>query len=775
MSKVKRWSCTGCRSANSRDVGSCGVCGQPRFRVNDSPRGPGSAAARQGRATRTGTAKRQRAPACPRVPLCLLDALRAGAAATVELRGKSYAVVASGKLQARRKDRVKAEELLEAARGEVAKTAGGAIPEEERRRMVLLTPQRPDGEEVRFEVVDAWRLIPSHSSTDFGPHPKYPEGVQERVYHLDKAEQRKVVMGAQKLRPEVLLARTPSPLDGPPIVTEPDKNGNHLVLGGNGRTLMLQRAYTGPNAAAQEYRRELIRRAYEFGQNGEAIRAAMERPVLVRVLAGVHADAPREVLIAAVRRTNEGMAQAIDAATLGVAQARVLSVESVRQLGEALGDGETSLRELMADKPDLFREMLQRDRILTPQNASQWMLEGGGLTDEAKDRLEAMFLGLALGTPDRIKATAPALRKKLERAVPNLVAVRGAVPDFDVIPEVQHAVDLLNDAARRKLTLSDLLSQRELVETRPGRAAPSARVELLARLFDEKGQRAVGEAFRAWAKVAIHDPRQQLLFGEPPTPETAFAALTGAYVQNPGRPGAGAQVGPCPRCAGTGRVVLWAGKIDWCPTCGGTGRLASPPPPPEGAERQARLFSNPSLPPFVAHGSPAARPYPQWRKGDRVFGSFGAGTVVHAGKTIAKVRWDGRAKAEPEGVDSRTLEPLAEGGKAPVVREAIHVNPAKKKKRRSTVAMESQAGNTRALAADLRKRFGAVVPARVDVELVAISRRVQLRRRQGELEVLEGGRVDVRLSAALAADLRDVNQRRGKRTGRAGAPPAARA
>jgi hypothetical protein len=43
----------------------------------------------------------------------------------------------------------------------------------------------------------------------------------------------------------------------------------------------------------------------------------------------------------------------------------------------------------------------------------------------------------------------------------------------------------------------------------------------------------VGEAFARWAKVAVHDPNQAMLFGAPPTPAEAFEALMTGRLPNP--------------------------------------------------------------------------------------------------------------------------------------------------------------------------------------------------------------------------------------------------
>jgi len=331
--------------------------------------------------------------------------------------------------------------------------------------------------------------------------------------------------------------------------------------------MMVQRAYAGDAGAADAYRRALVRRAPEFGLSPEDVRK-MKAPVLVRVLEGLQPDAPHAVLVAAVRRTNEGLTQALDATTLGVAQGRALSTTSAGEIGKVLADQDTTLREAMASQPEVFRRALERDAILTPQNRSQWVGPEGALTPEAKDRLEAMFLGLVLGTGDRLKATAPAILRK-ERAVPHLLAVRGAASSFDLSPTMQEAVDVLNDAQQRGLSVAELQAQASLFA---GDERGSPEALRLAALLESSGQRAVGEAFARWAKVAVHDPHQVMLFGAPPTPAEAFEALLTGRLPNPSH-----RARRCPRCSGTGKISPWAQKISDCPTCSGTGRLGGPP------------------------------------------------------------------------------------------------------------------------------------------------------------------------------------------------------
>lgn len=530
--------------------------------------------------------------ACPRVPVCILDALREGATLRVDKAGQGFGVFVDGQPKpiAKRKRESAAIDLVDAARAEVQAAQGSCPPAfttsaDERRRQVIVTPQRPEGEAVVYRIEpDAARVAASHNASSFQPRADYPPGIQERAYHLDKAEQFKVIDGAATLRPDLLLARTPSALDGPTLVTD---GADPIALGGNGRLMMVQRAYALKLPTAESYRAELERRAPEFGLDSASV-ASAPAPVLVRVVEGLTRQSARPELLAAVRRFNEGLTQAMDPKTAAVAQARVLGDATVRELGELLAGSDDSLRELMRARPEAFLAALERDGVVNERNRSKWVDGAGALTDEAKDTIEAMFLGLVLGTADRLRATAPALLRKIERAVPHLVAVRGSVPAFDLVPVVQRAVDLLNDARGRGLSLAELQAQGSLFGGSVDEDAPGLAV---AGLLDREGQRGVGAAFQRWAAASIHDPRQGMLFGAPPTPEDAFRELVGLRVPNPcacRMPNPHPRLVTCPQCAGAGRVTPWAGKIDVCPLCRGARRIAAP----EGEDRrQARLFN----------------------------------------------------------------------------------------------------------------------------------------------------------------------------------------
>ncbi len=257
----------------------------------------------------------------------------------------------------------------------------------------------------------------------------------------------------------------------------------------------------------------------------------MKAPVLVRVMDALAHDAPKEDLAAAVRRFNEGMTQALSPKARAVAEARSMTPGTVEAIGRLLaGEGDATLREVMRDRPEGLIEALRRDGIINAQNQSSW-LAGGRLTEEAKDRVEGMFLGRVLGSGDRMAATSPAVLSKIERIAPELVRVEGVNPEMNEVPTVQAAIDVMNDAKRRGLTVEDLNAQTGLF----GGDRVPADVAALAGLIETAKPKELQARFKAWAELAAHDPRQATMFAPNATREEARAALLEGKVSVPER------------------------------------------------------------------------------------------------------------------------------------------------------------------------------------------------------------------------------------------------
>jgi hypothetical protein len=375
----------------------------------------------------------------------------------------------------------------------------------------LVTPLRPQGEPAHYDVVEADLLIPSHRPQSFAPNPDYPMGVQERLYQSAEAEQKKVMKIGDRLDPSLVLADTPTAVDGPPIVTS---GGRRIVLGGNGRTMGIQRGFSDP-AVRENYRAALLERAPAFGIDPARVQK-MKAPVLVRVAEDVPSTASPNEMVEAVRRYNEGLTQALSPRAKAVAQAKTLRPTTIEGIGDILASGEErSLRELMRERPRDFIAVLQRDGVINDTNRAA-MVTGENLTAEAKDAIEGMFLGRVVGTGERLEATAASTLNKLERITPSLLRVEAVNPELSEIETVRAAIDVMNRAARSGMTVEQLLGQGTLRGVVTAER-PVPAVLGLVRLLEVENQTQLGARFRRWAQEAAVDPRQGLMFAKPPT------------------------------------------------------------------------------------------------------------------------------------------------------------------------------------------------------------------------------------------------------------------
>lgn len=408
----------------------------------------------------------------------------------------------------------------------------------------VITPSRPQGERARYIVVPIEDLVPSHNPVSFAPSQEYPAGVQTRDYLRPgpngevNPERLKVetYQGQRRFNPDSVMGTDPYPVSGPPMVTAGPAGEKRLVLGGNGRTMMTVRAMQDP-AVREQYQRELQARASRFGVDPVAVGPG---DVIVREMTDIPTDSTPEELAAAVHRFNEVPTTSLGPKAKAVADAKMLSPVAVKDIGDMLaGSSDKSLRDLMREKPaDLIRVLenpYHGDPVINAVNRAEWVT-GGNLTDTAKDRIEGMFLGRLLGSGDRAVATGPGITRKLERIAPSVLRVAGSNPQFDETQVIRAAVDLLNEAESRDVSLDRLTKQTGLFEKG---VAPSDPAAIMADLIDKSTPTSLQKAFGKWANEASADLRQANMFKAPATAKSVRSMLSEAL--------AGAEPLPAPR------------------------------------------------------------------------------------------------------------------------------------------------------------------------------------------------------------------------------------
>lgn len=284
----------------------------------------------------------------------------------------------------------------------------------------------------RFALVDAGDIQSSHDPLrNFQLNPAYPgnevtaEGrnrmlAQERPYHLDQDLQGKVRGIADAVRPEFLVTDNPDPINGPPIVTP-----NMMVPGGNRRAMALRLMYEQNPEQAAVYKNYLAQNAERFGLDPAQV-AAMDRPVLTRMLMNAETDADVNAFTRKVRLYNQSFTAGLEANSEYVSKARLLSNDSLRILADGL-TGDTTLREYLgnAKSYELFKSLVG-DGVIEEAKVSTYFNEKTGtLTQQGKSLIEGVLRGKVIDDIDLLAAAPPAALQRIDRAVPFLAKVKG--------------------------------------------------------------------------------------------------------------------------------------------------------------------------------------------------------------------------------------------------------------------------------------------------------------------------------------------------------------
>jgi len=382
-----------------------------------------------------------------------------------------------------------------------------------------------------FKIMEADEAIPSHAGDTFARHPKYPEGLQERAYHRDKAEQDKVRRNAKRMKPAFLVNTNPDALNGPPIMTS-----EGIVLGGNSRTMSMQRVYAELPEKAAELREYLKENLVQVGLQPQDMEG-MKNPILVRVVDTTGHDT--KVL---VRQMNESFIQGMDPRTLQVAMGRRLDEDTISVLADSMKQGET-LRAFLDNKRSRpFLDALSKAGIVDSRNVAQYVKKATGLlNDDGKRLVERILVGRVVGDPDLLSNTGDRVVGSVAGAIPYMLQAESVGSGYSLrkeLTQAMHAFNRMHDlnfapdpkdikAGGKKLDgalqeargqLRDLFEGEHPViqDERSG-----AMFDLLVRLGG-KPQKFAG-VFREFANQTKHHPEgQEGLLGARPSPEQVF-------------------------------------------------------------------------------------------------------------------------------------------------------------------------------------------------------------------------------------------------------------
>ena len=266
-------------------------------------------------------------------------------------------------------------------------------PKREGREVGLVlagVPGQSERQTARYMLIEAGDAIPSHDPLSFSPRADYPEGIQERAYHIDTGEQNKVTRNVSAFNPDFLINTNPDATNGAPIITP-----EGIVLGGNSRTMTLQRVYANQPKHAAAYKQKLKEEAAAFGFSPADI-DALKAPMLVRVY-----DPPADdtkTLAQIVRAANVTKTQGLEGRVKGRALASQLSPETLNVMRTAFQNmpEHYSVNRFLTKPSNALTaviEALQRDKIFTEQNAIEYLREDGTLNANGRELVQQTLVG----------------------------------------------------------------------------------------------------------------------------------------------------------------------------------------------------------------------------------------------------------------------------------------------------------------------------------------------------------------------------------------------
>jgi ppGpp synthetase/RelA/SpoT-type nucleotidyltranferase/predicted ABC-type ATPase len=381
---------------------------------------------------------------------------------------------------------------------------------------------KPRALKARYRLMEAKDVIPSHDPESFQPNEKYPTGVQERAYHRDKDEQQKVIRNATRMNAAFLINTNPDAVNGPPIVTS-----DGVVLGGNSRTMSMQRAFKTQPDQAKTLKDYLRDHASEVGLTAYDV-DAMESPILVRMVD--LEDKTPKALRTMVRQMNENFTQALDPRTYQVALGRRLDTEALNALSSNMVEDESLNDFLATGRSKVFVDHLSRVGVIDERNSNQYIKKGTRqLNEDGKVLVSRILVGNVVDDADVLSDTPPKLLTSLAGCVPYMLQAKSSGPEFDLSNDLQTALHAYNyardmadagkgpvlDANMPDWSFNQLFAQQNVFgEIHPVTKSERAMI-LLESMIRKSGPRQMTRIFREYTKAASLNRTDQMSLAGP--------------------------------------------------------------------------------------------------------------------------------------------------------------------------------------------------------------------------------------------------------------------
>lgn len=394
-----------------------------------------------------------------------------------------------------------------------------------------------DRQPIRWAVVPASSLIPSHRPGSWSKDTRYPAGVQERDYGPTTRERLKVESQIATFEPRLMLSDSRTAIDGPPIVTN-----SGIVLGGNSRTMTAIAVYSDP-ARAVEAKGALVRYLATSKTHGDfptASLLAIKDPILVRIVQGAQQDDPawmREI----AARANLPLTQSLDQRRSASSAAARLDPDLLRQIGESADPDESVSEWLAGNGGRIVLEALRRAGVLTSRTEPEWTDGSGRLHAEGRARALRVLAAAVVDDAELLDQLPPGLLDELAGAAAPILSA--AHSGHDVRPWLRSAVAywVAWKASGKAIRLYDRQVGLGEVEADDAGFGKDRRLEhrgeqLAFRVLTEKrGPRLFASLWRSFAAAARDNAPGSRLLGDEKSTLELLQGLLGApaRLENP--------------------------------------------------------------------------------------------------------------------------------------------------------------------------------------------------------------------------------------------------
>lgn len=378
------------------------------------------------------------------------------------------------------------------------------------------TTIRVPGEATKYEAVYEVRelddVAASHSGLSFQPNPRY-KLKNDRDY-TQPENQGKVVEWStpDKFDPAYLLTNSPDATHGPPIV-----NSAGEALGGNGRTMILERVYESNPKGAAEYKQALSAAAQQYGIDPQAIQQ-MKRPVLVRRVndESVKSAFPSQSAITDMNKSGTAALRPTEKAVADSRRVSISTLDDISSRMDAVPDKPMSEALKGTSGAEVIKKLVD-DGVISPQEQAAYISKGE-ITKDGIERISRLMVARFFRDPAQIDRIPLRVRAKLERLSSPLARAE-SVSGFALTEELSQALDLLEEMKVRGFkNIESVVRQPDL----SGKTYPPQAVTM-AKALVRMPTKQLLESFRGYAQDAQFAAGGESLFGPGPTKSTSYA------------------------------------------------------------------------------------------------------------------------------------------------------------------------------------------------------------------------------------------------------------